>query len=122
MERCANCERQIGNLETPYLWQERVVCAECHSRLSPAKVMPPLRSIAQARAEAEAKVPPLSEYIARDRRDKSGAMAMTMFRIVLFVLAIATSFSSQTIVVAAVLWLAWIIVGVGGIIVRSNNR
>ena len=35
MERCSNCERVIGKLETAFLWQNNVVvCKECHSRLS----------------------------------------------------------------------------------------
>jgi hypothetical protein len=29
MERCANCERPIGKLETPHIWQERIVCGQC---------------------------------------------------------------------------------------------
>ena len=33
IETCANCHRVIGSLETPMVWQERVVCAECHSAL-----------------------------------------------------------------------------------------
>jgi len=34
VESCANCNRPIGNLETPHLWQGNVVCPECHARLS----------------------------------------------------------------------------------------
>lgn len=34
METCQNCQRQIGNLEDPFLWKLKVVCAECHARLS----------------------------------------------------------------------------------------
>lgn len=33
MERCSNCHRIIGDLETPCVWQGKVVCAECHARL-----------------------------------------------------------------------------------------
>jgi hypothetical protein len=29
MEKCANCGRKIGELETPHLWRERVVCGQC---------------------------------------------------------------------------------------------
>jgi hypothetical protein len=32
-ERCANCGAVIGNLEKPYLWSEKVVCAACFARL-----------------------------------------------------------------------------------------
>jgi hypothetical protein len=34
MERCSNCERTIGNLETPYLWDEKCVCQGCHEILA----------------------------------------------------------------------------------------
>ena len=34
IERCANCEAAIGNLETPYLWQGNVVCPSCYKKLN----------------------------------------------------------------------------------------
>jgi hypothetical protein len=34
MESCANCERKIGNLETPMAWRDKVVCGDCYSFLS----------------------------------------------------------------------------------------
>jgi hypothetical protein len=37
MEKCENCGRVIGNLETPLLHQEHVVCAQCWDRLQPVK-------------------------------------------------------------------------------------
>ncbi len=33
-EVCENCGRQIGKLETPMVWKERVVCGDCYGRLS----------------------------------------------------------------------------------------
>ena len=33
-EICANCGRQIGKLEAPMVWEDRVVCGECYGRLS----------------------------------------------------------------------------------------
>lgn|GEM_PF-5105768 len=33
METCANCDRTIGKLETPFLWQDEIVCQDCHARL-----------------------------------------------------------------------------------------
>ena len=42
LETCANCGRTIGNLETPHLWNQQVVCGECINRLSsPAPAVPP---------------------------------------------------------------------------------
>lgn len=40
MERCANCERQIGNLETPHVWNDRSVCPECFVRLESSTSQP----------------------------------------------------------------------------------
>jgi len=33
MDKCENCERTIGKLETPFVLHERVVCRECYGRL-----------------------------------------------------------------------------------------
>lgn len=33
-EACANCGSAIGRLENKLVWNQHVVCAECHSRLS----------------------------------------------------------------------------------------
>ena len=40
MEQCANCGRMIGKLETPHLWNDRVVCAACRQALQ-SPVPPP---------------------------------------------------------------------------------
>jgi hypothetical protein len=34
MERCANCERKIGKLETPFVYKGNVVCKQCHRLLN----------------------------------------------------------------------------------------
>ena len=34
VEKCGNCERVIGKLETPFVFKEHVVCPECYTRLS----------------------------------------------------------------------------------------
>ena len=39
-ELCSNCGRQIGKLETPHLWLDQVVCAECHERIEKSQVQP----------------------------------------------------------------------------------
>ncbi|MCL2647723.1 MAG: hypothetical protein FWD61_12055 [Phycisphaerales bacterium] len=33
IEKCSNCDRVIGKLETPHLWNDNVVCSECLERL-----------------------------------------------------------------------------------------
>ncbi len=45
-ETCENCGRTIGKLETPWLYDDNVVCRECWERLQeetaePTKVAPP---------------------------------------------------------------------------------
>ena len=34
--KCSNCGREIGALETTYLWQDHQVCGQCHCLLSSA--------------------------------------------------------------------------------------
>lgn len=33
-ETCQNCERVIGKLETPSVWKDHIVCAECYAKLA----------------------------------------------------------------------------------------
>ena len=37
LEKCANCGRAIGKLEKSYLFEDHVVCGECHQRLKSQK-------------------------------------------------------------------------------------
>jgi DNA-directed RNA polymerase subunit RPC12/RpoP len=34
IEKCANCGKPIGKLETPHVLKDEIICADCHSRLS----------------------------------------------------------------------------------------
>ena len=36
LEACANCGRAIGKLEAAHVWNEQVVCADCHGKLAGA--------------------------------------------------------------------------------------
>ncbi|HZL37068.1 MAG TPA: hypothetical protein VFC78_17240 [Tepidisphaeraceae bacterium] len=47
-ERCANCQRLLGLIETPYVWKEAVVCAKCYGYLSAeyATNQPPIENFA----------------------------------------------------------------------------
>jgi hypothetical protein len=38
-EMCLNCGCAIGDLETPYLWDEHVVCRSCYGKLQPTSRM-----------------------------------------------------------------------------------
>lgn len=40
METCENCERSIGKLETPQLWNGKIVCALCRNRLAGTNSVP----------------------------------------------------------------------------------
>lgn len=40
MEKCANCNRTIGKLETPCILDDHVLCEECYARLSARKGRP----------------------------------------------------------------------------------
>ncbi len=33
LETCLNCGAKIGQLETPHLWKEQIVCGQCWKRL-----------------------------------------------------------------------------------------
>jgi hypothetical protein len=37
-ERCRNCGCEIGDLETPYVWNENTVCRSCYAKLQPSNV------------------------------------------------------------------------------------
>lgn len=65
METCENCGRAIGQLETPFIWRESVVCAECHARLSPAgaKITTPFAQMAHVKTNP----PALPDYIGSRR-------------------------------------------------------
>jgi len=41
LEKCENCGRTIGKLETPNLWDNHVVCAKCYETLSKAPASAP---------------------------------------------------------------------------------
>jgi uncharacterized protein (TIGR03067 family) len=70
LEECANCARAIGRLETPCIYKEQVVCAECYARLCPAMDCAPA-----APADLERKQPnPIST--AGQRIDKLIARGM----------------------------------------------
>jgi hypothetical protein len=36
-ESCVNCGSKIGRLETPYLWDQHIVCESCFEKLSASK-------------------------------------------------------------------------------------
>ena len=55
MEVCSNCERAIGNLETPCVFNGRVVCFDCNQRLrrqADSKAVPTDHEEAEARSVA----------------------------------------------------------------------
>jgi uncharacterized membrane protein YidH (DUF202 family) len=50
-EKCANCGRQIGELETPQIWRDNVVCSLCRIQLEAGaapQASPPTPAVATA--------------------------------------------------------------------------
>jgi hypothetical protein len=62
MEKCSNCGRVIGNLETPQIWQVHVVCPGCHITLAAADAATPSLAISGGRI---ARLPPRSKPLAQ---------------------------------------------------------
>lgn len=46
METCENCGSVIGKLETPYIFNDSVVCSQCYQRLGSATAPPPVPAAA----------------------------------------------------------------------------
>lgn len=57
-ETCENCGAPIGALESAHVWKERVVCAACHARLSPATPPAPTPVIPYATPTPPMPTPP----------------------------------------------------------------
>ena len=64
IETCENCGKPIGKLETPFVWQDHAVCAECMLKLG----------------GGQPNIPPPQEYSIRqsDRHALSGPALMAM--------------------------------------------
>jgi hypothetical protein len=54
MEKCANCDRVIGKLETPAVWRDEVVCAGCHEILAKQPAAPAPKTAIQEWADGTA--------------------------------------------------------------------
>lgn len=67
LEECANCGRMIGRLETPCVFRDEVVCAECFSRLSSAIGY----AAPSFRGSSTSSVLPAAEHTLTDRRPSS---------------------------------------------------
>jgi hypothetical protein len=61
-ERCENCGGKIGKLQTPHVWDNHIVCAECHRKLSIEKQPAVASSTTQAGAEIPTAVEPLDYH------------------------------------------------------------
>ncbi len=60
--RCANCERTLGNLEDPMELGDRLVCADCHRRLTAVSEPPPLPALPQMAAYPQPAAPAAAAY------------------------------------------------------------
>lgn len=90
--KCDNCERVIGNLETPFVHEGHVVCAECWSRLG---------GVSQQATTRQPRTDPL-----------------VVPRWVVLFLAIAMSFMADR-TIAYMLWGAWIVMGIVGLAFKA---
>ncbi|HEX8324341.1 MAG TPA: hypothetical protein VF595_10555 [Tepidisphaeraceae bacterium] len=103
MEKCANCDRVIGKLETPFIFDEDTVCQQCHHVLtevgSPA-VTEELSREASARVSLEPTAPVRStwtpERAGRIARNKKGVtpgkiVAALLFAMMLIGAALAVA-------------------------------
>ena len=52
LETCENCRRVIGRLETPQVYADHIVCAECYARLTSKPATQDKFSDPQANAQA----------------------------------------------------------------------
>jgi hypothetical protein len=59
LEKCENCNRTIGKLEDPYLWQNSTVCEQCYTLLNKSVKAAPVEtgmSLQDLRREEAAKL------------------------------------------------------------------
>lgn len=63
MEKCDNCGSVIGNLETPHVWNSRIVCGSCHGRLSQAVPVLPVNYAVASNSRSGIRIPMLISAI-----------------------------------------------------------
>jgi TM2 domain-containing membrane protein YozV len=96
-EVCENCGGTIGKLETPYVWQEKVVCAGCHARLSwQPNVMP---------AQPAYAGPPPMQFYPQQKRWSPGVAAVLSFLIP----GLGQIYKGQ--VINGLVWLVLVVIG-----------
>jgi hypothetical protein len=62
MEQCANCGSTIGNLETPFIWKNAIICGPCHAKLSAPHVVNAAHAFDSLEDLASATQKPLSPH------------------------------------------------------------
>ena len=90
MDNCDNCGAAIGKLETPNVWQDHVVCAQCYAKLVVQPIQSPPLNPATYRPEVgrgEIICPnPNCGYVGQPKMKSRGIFAITApFSIILFV-------------------------------------
>ena len=92
MEKCSNCSRLIGNLETPYVYQNNVVCSKCSDILQPpviSTVAAPIgSSLLIDRTKATSTCPrcPACGYTGIMKRKSKGSVIIMIFLLLLWIL------------------------------------
>jgi hypothetical protein len=81
---CKNCGRLIGDLETPYVWRDSVVCATCFNRLSPSEFETLPTVAGQSPMNPVSFAPPPPPIAASPRRKESGVGRTILLQLVVF--------------------------------------
>ena len=55
VETCTQCGGAIGEVGTPHVWRDRIVCAACHSRLRAGRPQPGAAVVAATPAAGQAR-------------------------------------------------------------------
>ena len=83
MDKCENCGRAIGALETPSLWDDHVVCVQCRGDLSKSRQHDAKQqAVAYARATVPSPPPPppdpMQQLAAAARQAPARPAALTL--------------------------------------------
>jgi hypothetical protein len=133
VEHCANCRALIGQLETPYLWGEHVVCGVCYRRLAaatplarPATTDELAGIAAEVNASAARPSPrpsyrrPPAKYVDHLRYPRLIMLLAAILFSVLPALNYQPGSPPPDYTFAWILWAAWVALGLASIIKKAS--
>lgn len=126
MEKCENCGRDIGNLETPYVVNDHIVCVECHAKLNVIQLPEPIRKETEPVVVDVERIPAQRSRPRRRGRRRApegngAAMAMGIAALILGVIALATSWIPFLGLVALPLGGLGILIGLLGVVISLTT-